>query len=59
MAYTNCASNNKDSVPQTIESVDAIIRLIDEYPNDLQFATSAAGLYEISTRVKMQFCNKI
>ncbi|ODM95535.1 Dipeptidase 1 [Orchesella cincta] len=44
VAYTSCTSNNKDSVPQTIEQVDVIKRLAKAYPDDLHFATSAADI---------------
>lgn len=43
VAYTSCDSSNKDSVPQTIEQIDAIRRFAQDYPDDLQFAESAAG----------------
>ncbi|CAG7722328.1 unnamed protein product [Allacma fusca] len=41
VAYTSCTSQFKDSVEQTLEQIDVIKRLVDKYPEDLQFATSA------------------
>jgi membrane dipeptidase len=40
-----CSSQFKDAVEQTMEQIDVIKRLINEYPDDLQYATSAHGKY--------------
>jgi hypothetical protein len=45
VAYVGCSSQFKDAVEQTMEQVDVIKRLINAYPDNLQFATSADGKY--------------
>ncbi|CAG7722330.1 unnamed protein product [Allacma fusca] len=43
-AYTDCSSQLKDSVEQTLEQIDLIKRLVKKYPNYLEFAFSAADI---------------
>ena len=38
-----CNSQYKDAVPLFLEQIDTIKRLINDYPNDLEFVTDAAG----------------
>lgn len=42
-AYVSCGSQYKDAVQLFMEQIDVIKRLVNEYPNDLQFATSTQG----------------
>jgi len=41
VAYTDCESQGKDSVPQTLEQIDVIHRLVDMYSRDFQFCDSS------------------
>jgi membrane dipeptidase len=45
VAYVGCDSQFKDAVEQTMEQIDVIKRLVNEYPDDLHYATSAKGKY--------------
>lgn len=42
-AFVPCATQNKDAVQLTLEQIDVIKRLIDKYPQFLQFSTSVTG----------------
>ncbi|XP_067005181.2 dipeptidase 1 [Anabrus simplex] len=46
VAYVDCKAQYKDAVEQTIEQIDVIKRLIKAYPDDLQFADSAQGIWD-------------
>ncbi|KAJ4427758.1 hypothetical protein ANN_25411 [Periplaneta americana] len=52
-AYIACNSQYKDAVQQVIEQVDVIKRLVAKYPEDLQFATSAQGIWDAFKRGKI------
>lgn len=43
VAYTSCSSNYKDSVELTLQQIDVIKRLIQKYPNDMEYVTSSDG----------------
>ncbi|XP_076288819.1 dipeptidase 1 isoform X1 [Lasioglossum baleicum] len=45
-AYVSCASHYKDAVQLTLRQIDVIKRLVDRYPNDLQFVTEAKSIEE-------------
>ena len=47
-----CDSQYKDSVQLFIEQIDVIKRLVNDYPDDLQFVTDAAGKESISSSAK-------
>ena len=42
-AYVPCDGQYKDSLRRLIEQVDVIKRLIGKYPDQMYFATTAAG----------------
>lgn len=46
VAYGSCGGNYKDAVERTIESIDVLKRLINKYPNDLKYVTTADGIME-------------
>jgi membrane dipeptidase len=43
-----CSSQYKDAVEQTLEQIDVIKRLVNAYPDDLHYATSAAGKWQLT-----------
>lgn len=45
-AFVPCATQNKDAVQLTLEQIDVIKRLVDKYPQYLQFATSVTDILE-------------
>ncbi|TRY78475.1 hypothetical protein TCAL_06816 [Tigriopus californicus] len=45
-AYVSCGSQYKDAVQLFMEQIDFIKRLVNEYPNDLQFATSTQDILD-------------
>uniref|UniRef100_A0A336MUI8 Dipeptidase n=1 Tax=Culicoides sonorensis TaxID=179676 RepID=A0A336MUI8_CULSO len=45
VAYVGCDSLDKDAVELTLDQIDVIKRLIKAYPNDLQYADSAEGIW--------------
>jgi hypothetical protein len=47
VAFVGCSSQFKDAVEETMEQIDVIKRLIRAYPDDLQYATSAQGKYQL------------
>ena len=47
-----CDSQYKDSVQLFIEQIDVIKRLVNDYPDDLQFVTDAAGKESISSSAR-------
>ena len=47
-----CDSQYKDSVQLFLEQIDVIKRLVNDYPDDLQFVTDAAGKESISSSAK-------
>lgn len=42
-AYVPCDSQYKDAVRQTLEQIDVVHRMCQEYPETFMFATSADG----------------
>jgi len=44
VAYAPCGSQHKDAVQITLEQIDLIKRLIEQYQQHLQFVTTAEGL---------------
>ena len=46
VAFVNCFTNYKDAVERTIEQIDVIKRLINKYPKDLKYVTTADGIME-------------
>eukprot|EP00090_Calanus_glacialis_P008674 TRINITY_DN17031_c0_g1_i2.p1 TRINITY_DN17031_c0_g1~~TRINITY_DN17031_c0_g1_i2.p1 ORF type:complete len:1005 (+),score=154.48 TRINITY_DN17031_c0_g1_i2:450-3464(+) len=44
VAYAPCGSQHKDAVQITLEQIDLIKRLIEQYQQNLQFVTTAEGL---------------
>lgn len=38
-----CTSQYKDSIAKSMQQVDAILRLIDKYKNDMKLVTSSSG----------------
>ena len=45
VAYAPCGSQHKDAVQITLEQIDLIKRLIEQYSSTLQYATSSEGWY--------------
>ncbi|XP_003705702.1 dipeptidase 1 isoform X2 [Megachile rotundata] len=45
-AYVGCDSQYKDALQLTLRQIDVIKRLVDNYPNDLQFVTKANDIEE-------------
>lgn len=46
-AYVDCdESQYKDAVRLTLDQIDVIKRLVNKYPNDLKFVTSAQGIID-------------
>ncbi|KAH9638330.1 hypothetical protein HF086_006510 [Spodoptera exigua] len=45
-AFVPCATQNKDAVQLTLEQIDVIKRLVEKYPQHLQFATSVTDILE-------------
>ncbi|XP_076376927.1 dipeptidase 1 isoform X2 [Megalopta genalis] len=45
-AYVSCNSHYKDAVQLTLRQIDVIKRLVEKYPNDLQFVTEAKNIEE-------------
>lgn len=43
VAYVGCGTQHKDAVERTMQQIDVIKRLVQRYPNDLQYATTADG----------------
>ena len=43
VAYAPCGSQHKDAVQITLEQIDLIKRLIEQYQQNLQFVTTAEG----------------
>lgn len=43
VAFVTCPTQHKDAVERTMQQIDVIKRLIQKYPNDLQYATTADG----------------
>lgn len=41
VAYVPCTTQHKDAVARTLDQIDVIKRLVNMYPNDLQYATTA------------------
>lgn len=39
----SCSTQYKDSVAATLEQIDVIKRLVEEYPEELEFVTTADG----------------
>lgn len=39
----SCNTQYKDAVAATLEQIDVIKRLVDEYPDELEFVTTADG----------------
>ena len=56
-AYVGCSSQFKDSVPIFLEQIDVIKRLVNRYPNDMQFVTTASG--EKSLSLDIDICNQV
>lgn len=50
VAFVGCSSQFEDAVEQTMEQIDVIKRLIIAYPDDLQYATSAQGIWDAFNR---------
>ena len=46
VAYVTCERNFKDAVERTIEQIDIIKRLVNNYPNDLMYVTEADQIME-------------
>lgn len=46
-----CDSQYKDAVTQTFEQIDVLRRLFDKYHEDLQFVTTANGVYHMEMHV--------
>ncbi|XP_042210734.1 dipeptidase 1-like isoform X4 [Homarus americanus] len=46
-------SQYKNAVTQTLEQIDVIKRLVDRYPDDLQFVTTADGILEAHAKGKI------
>lgn len=45
-AYVDCKQTQyKDAVAETLEQIDVIRKLVKKYPNDLEFVTTADGMY--------------
>ncbi|XP_075990651.1 dipeptidase 1-like isoform X2 [Anticarsia gemmatalis] len=45
-AFVPCGAQNRDAVQLTLEQIDVIKRLVDKYPQYLQFATSVTDILE-------------
>ena len=43
MAYAPCGSQHKDAVQITLEQIDLIKRLIEQYKQNLEFVTTSEG----------------
>ena len=43
VAYAPCGSQHKDAVQITLEQIDLIKRLIEQYQQNLQFVMTAEG----------------
>ncbi|XP_071538003.1 dipeptidase 1-like [Panulirus ornatus] len=52
-AFVPCESQYKNAVTQTLEQIDVIHRLVEKYPDDLQFVTTADGILEAHARGKI------
>ncbi|XP_070507383.1 dipeptidase 1-like [Chironomus tepperi] len=46
VAFVNCDTNFKDAVERTIEQIDTIKRLVNNYSNDLMYVTEADQIME-------------
>lgn len=46
VAYVSCTNNHKDAVERTLEQIDVIKRLINKYPNDMKYVSTADGIME-------------
>nr|AGM32372.1 dipeptidase 1-like protein [Coptotermes formosanus] len=53
VAFVGCSSQFKDAVEETMEQIDVIKRLIRAYPDDLQYATSAQGIWDAFNRSRI------
>jgi membrane dipeptidase len=53
VAYVSCSRNFKDAVERTIEQIDVIKRIVQKYPNDLMFATSADDILKAKEQGKI------
>eukprot|EP00093_Oithona_nana_P014265 14265.XXX_825187_822227_1 [CDS] Oithona nana genome sequencing. len=45
-AYMGCSTQFKDATQLFMEQIDVIKRLVEKYPNDMAFVTTAAGIEE-------------
>ncbi|CAN2390050.1 Belongs to the metallo-dependent hydrolases superfamily. Peptidase M19 family [Pristimantis euphronides] len=45
-AYVPCDTQGKDAVKRTLEQIDVIHRMCEEYPNDFLCVNSVEGIYE-------------
>lgn len=43
-AFVPCTTQYKNAVSMTLEQIDVVRRLVDRYPNDLKFVTTADGI---------------
>lgn len=53
VAYVSCGNNYKDAVERTMEQIDVIKRLINRYPNDMKYVTTADGIMEAFNEKKI------
>lgn len=52
-AYVDCITQYKNAVSMTLEQIDVIHRLVDRYPNDLKFVTTADGILDAHAQGKI------
>ena len=45
-----CSTQFKDATQLFMEQIDVIKRLVEKYPNDMAFVTTAAGTFSITVR---------
>ncbi|XP_018576307.1 dipeptidase 1-like [Anoplophora glabripennis] len=53
VAYVDCTVEKEKAVAKTLDQIDVIKRLINKYPNDLEFVTTSDGILEAFKRKKI------
>ncbi|RZB39580.1 Peptidase M19 domain containing protein [Asbolus verrucosus] len=53
VAYVSCGSEEKHFVRETLEQIDVIKRVVDKYPDDLEYVTSADGILDAFKNKKL------
>jgi membrane-anchored glycerophosphoryl diester phosphodiesterase (GDPDase) len=65
VAYVKCTTQYKDAVEQTMQQIDVIKRMIDQYSDEMQYVTTAQGIYLLLynlfdiIKIKSLYRNKI